>query len=94
VVGWVVEPTAHRYGVELRLLEGIIASTESAGIWTIQSDPENTASLRLHEKAGFAVIGIRDRSGRDQRPDGAWRDVVLIERRSTTVYRKLDLTDA
>jgi phosphinothricin acetyltransferase len=89
-----VDPAAQRCGVGLRLLEAIIASTEAAGIWTIQSGvfPENAASLRLHEKAGFHIIGIRHHPGRDQRPGGAWRDVVLIERRSTTVYPP-DLTD-
>jgi L-amino acid N-acyltransferase YncA len=74
-----VDPGAHRQGVGLRLLEAMIASTEVAGIWTIQSGvfPENTASL------------LRHHPGRDQRPGGAWRDVVLIERRSKTVYPDL-----
>ena len=83
-----VDPGCRRLGVGLRLLEALIESTEAAGIWTIQSGvfPENAASLRLHEKAGFRVIGIRHHPGRDQRPGGAWRDVALIERRSPTVY--------
>jgi L-amino acid N-acyltransferase YncA len=83
-----VDPGARRQGIGRRLLEAVIASTEAAGIWTIQSGvfPENAASLRLHEQAGFRVIGVRHHPGRDQRPGGAWRDVVLIERRSTTVY--------
>ena len=83
-----VDPAAHRRGVGLLLLEALIASTEAAGIWTIQSGvfPENTASLRLHEKAGFRVIGIRHHPGRMQRPGGAWRDVALLERRSPHVY--------
>lgn len=67
-----------------RLLEALIASTEAAGIWTIQSGifPENTASLALHERAGFRVIGTRERIGRRH---GVWRDVVLLERRSPLV---------
>jgi L-amino acid N-acyltransferase YncA len=83
-----VDPAAHRRGAGLALLEALIASTEAAGIWTIQSGvfPENTASMRLHEKAGFRVIGLRRHPGRMQRPGGAWRDVALIERRSSTVY--------
>jgi len=40
----------------------------------------------LHERAGFRVIGVRHHPGRHQRPGGEWRDVVLIERRSPTVY--------
>jgi phosphinothricin acetyltransferase len=72
----------------LLLLEALIASTEAAGIWTIQSGVfrENEASMRLHEKAGFRVIGIRHHPGRMQRPGGPWRDVVLVERRSSDVY--------
>jgi L-amino acid N-acyltransferase YncA len=41
--------------------------------------PENTASLRLHERAGFRVVGMRERPACHH---GRWRDVVLIERRS------------
>jgi L-amino acid N-acyltransferase YncA len=41
--------------------------------------PENAASLRLHERAGFRVAGTRERIGCHH---GRWRDTVLIERRS------------
>jgi len=79
-----VHPKARRQGVGAALINALIASTEAAGIWTIQSGifPENTASLRLHEQAGFRIIGTRERIGRHH---GAWRDVVLIERRSRTI---------
>ena len=48
------------------LLDALIASTEAAGIWTIQSGifPENPASLALHRAAGFREVGIRERVGR------------------------------
>lgn len=77
-----VDPAAHQRGIGARLLQALIDSTEADGIWTIQSGvfPENTASLRLHERAGFRVVGTRTRVGRHH---GRWRDVVLIERRST-----------
>jgi L-amino acid N-acyltransferase YncA len=70
-----------RRGIGAALLEALIRSTEAAGIWTIQSSvfPENTASLALHERAGFRVVGVRERIGRHH---GRWRDTVLIERRS------------
>ncbi|MFF4498275.1 GNAT family N-acetyltransferase [Streptomyces sp. NPDC001546] len=76
-----VHPAARGRGVAGRLLAALIASTETAGIWTIQSGifPENAASLAVHAKAGFRVIGTRERIGRHH---GAWRDVVLLERRS------------
>ncbi|MFI7134401.1 GNAT family N-acetyltransferase [Nonomuraea sp. NPDC050153] len=79
-----VHTGARRRGVGHTLLQALIASTEAAGVWTIQSSifPENTASLALHARAGFRVIGTRERVGRHH---GLWRDVVLIERRSPVI---------
>jgi L-amino acid N-acyltransferase YncA len=79
-----VHPGARGRGVGLSLLTALLASTDAAGIWTVQSGifPENTASLALHQRAGFRVIGTRERIGRHH---GAWRDVVLVERRSPSV---------
>ena len=76
-----VTPEARGRGVGAALLQALVDSTESAGIWTIQSGifPENTASLRLHERKGFRVVGVRERIGCHH---GRWRDVVLVERRS------------
>ena len=73
-------------GVGRALLERMIADAEAAGIWTIQTGifPENAASVRLHERAGFRVVGTRERLGR---LGGVWRDVVLMERRSAVVGR-------
>jgi phosphinothricin acetyltransferase len=79
-----VDAAARGRGVGRALLERLIASTEAAGIWTIQSGvfPENRGSLVLHERAGFRVIGTRERIGRHH---GRWRDVLLLERRSPVV---------
>ncbi|MFD6753110.1 GNAT family N-acetyltransferase [Micromonospora gifhornensis] len=79
-----VDPAAQGRGVARLLLDGLIASTEAAGIWTIQSAvfPENTASLALHSRAGFRVVGVRERVARHH---GRWRDVTLLERRSPVV---------
>ena len=54
------------------------------GIWTLQAGifPENRASLALHHACGFRTVGFRERIGR---LDGAWRDVVLLERRSKEI---------
>jgi L-amino acid N-acyltransferase YncA len=72
------------HGLGQRLLEERIASTEAAGIWTIQTGifPENQGSIRLHERVGFEVVGRRKRLGK---LNGEWRDVLLLERRSETV---------
>lgn len=79
-----VDPAAQGHGVGRALLEALITSTEAAGIWTIQSGvfPENVASLALHEKCGFRVVGVRERIAQHF---GRWRDDVLVERRSPVV---------
>lgn len=81
-----VRSDAHRRGVGGELLAQLITSTEGAGIWTIQSAifPENAASLALHERHGFRVVGRRERIARSSRGPmaGQWRDTVVIERRS------------
>jgi L-amino acid N-acyltransferase YncA len=76
-----VRPGFRGQGTGRRLLDALIASTEAAGIWTIESGifPENTASLALHQATGFRVVGIRERLGQHH---GRWRDVLRIERRS------------
>lgn len=84
-----VDPAARGRGVGRALLAAVIASTEAAGIWTIQSGifPENVASLALHRAAGFRVIGTRERLGQMTAGPlaGTWRDVLLLERRSSVV---------
>ena len=79
-----VDPGGHGRGVGATLMDALITSTEAAGVWTIQSAifPENAASLRLHERVGFRVVGVRERLGKHH---GRWRDVVLLERRSPRV---------
>ena len=76
-----VDPEYRGGGIGAALLAALTGSAEAAGIWTIQSGvfPENTASLRLHQKAGFRVVGTRERIGCHH---GRWRDVVFLERRS------------
>jgi len=73
-------------GIGRLLLGAFVKAADDAGVWTIQASvfPENTASLRLHEAAGFRVVGRRERIARaDAGPHaGSWRDTVLIERRS------------
>jgi phosphinothricin acetyltransferase len=79
-----VAETMRGRGIGGSLLEALIASTEAAGIWTIQTGifPDNAASLRLHERAGFDVVGRRKRIGKLA---GVWRDVIAVERRSRVV---------
>ena len=62
----------------------LITATEAQGLWTLQAHifPENAAALGLYEKAGFRVVGTRERIGRHR---GVWRDTLLLERRSPNV---------
>jgi len=69
-----------RSGVGRALLDALVAEAPRHGIWTIQTSiiDANEASLRLHEAAGFRVVGRRERIAR---LDGAWRDTLLLELR-------------
>jgi L-amino acid N-acyltransferase YncA len=79
-----VASDARGRGVGRRLLDELVRSSEGAGIWTLQAGifPENAASIALHEKCGFRIVGAREKLGRLR---GRWRDVVLLERRSARV---------
>lgn len=71
-------------GIGKILLHALITESEANGLWTLQAGifPENTASLRLHEKCGFRLVGTREKIGR---MNGVWRDTVLLERRSKKI---------
>ncbi len=81
-----VAAAAQGRGVGRALLEAAIAASEAAGIWTLFSSvhADNPASLRLHRRAGFRLVGRRERIAR--RADG-WVDTLILERRSATVGR-------
>ena len=68
-------------GVGTLLLAALVTRSEDLGFWTLQAGifPENAASVRIHEKCGFRVVGRRERIGCQR---GRWRDVLLMERRS------------
>jgi phosphinothricin acetyltransferase len=68
-------------GVGRSVLEALVKASEEAGFWTLQAGifPENDASIRLHERCGFRLVGLREKLGVHY---GVWRDVLLFERRS------------
>ncbi|NNM06805.1 MAG: N-acetyltransferase [Gemmatimonadetes bacterium] len=75
---------AHGRGMGTLLLEELVRASEAEGYWTLQAGifPENGSSVRIHEKCGFRVLGTRERLGK---MGGQWRDVLLMERRSSLV---------
>jgi len=73
-----------RSGIGGMLLDALNEASEENGIWTLQAGifRENEGSIRLHERAGFRQVGVRERLGQ---LNGIWHDVVLLERRSSRV---------
>ena len=79
-----VKAEARGYGVGKALLKSLIDGSERSVIWTLQAGifTENVASLVLHKSCGFREVGLRQRLGQLA---GVWRDVLLLERRSSRV---------
>lgn len=77
-----VANAARTRGAGSTLLNHLVTESEKLGFWTLYAGifPENTGSVRLHEKNGFRLVGRRERLGM---LNGAWRDVCLYERRSS-----------
>ncbi len=75
-----VAASARGRGVGRMLMEALIANARADGIWTIHAGmfPENAASVALHERLGFRLVG---RFERVAQLDGVWRDTVLLELR-------------
>jgi len=69
-------------GLGTILLKKLVEESEANGIWTLQAGifPENIASIAIHKRLGFREVGVRKKLGQ---MNGIWRDVVLLERRST-----------
>jgi L-amino acid N-acyltransferase YncA len=71
---------AQGQGIGRLLLDALLKGARKEGLWTVQTSifPENRASLALHERCGFRVVGVRERIARR---DGIWRDTVFLEKR-------------
>ncbi len=79
-----VDEAGRGRGIGTALMTALVEASERAGIWTLQAGvfPENVASVRAHERVGFREVGRRERLGKLA---GRWRDVLLLERRSSAV---------
>lgn len=74
-----VERSARGQGLGAVALNALIETYEKRGYWKLVSRifPENKASLSLHERCGFRVVGTHKRHAK---LDGVWRDTVMVER--------------
>jgi len=73
-----ISPDFRGQGVGTKLLNALIEQSENNGIWTLQSGifQENSASIKLHEKCGFRMVGYREKIGKDYK--GVWHNNVLM----------------
>lgn len=82
-----VDPAATGRGIGTQPSTALIQCSESRNVCTLQAGifPENKASIALHEGLAFAVVGTRRRLGKMTFGplEGRWRDVLLLERRSS-----------
>lgn len=76
-----IAESARGKGVGVSLLNNLVKSSEDNDIWTLQAGimQDNIASIKLHEKCGFRIVGYRERIGKDRY--GVWRNTILMERR-------------
>ncbi len=79
-----IAESARGKGIGKALLSNLVTVSEQLGLWTLQAGifEENMPSIRLHEKCGFRIIGVRERLGA---LEGDWKNIVLMERRSTNI---------
>lgn len=79
-----LDPQFQGKGFGKKLLAYLITASEREGFWTVTAHifPENKASIALHEKLGFRVVGQHERIA--QR-NGKWHGNVILERRSDKV---------
>jgi L-amino acid N-acyltransferase YncA len=75
-----IAPQAQRQGIGGALLERLIAEAEAGGfrqMIAVIGDSANAASIELHRRAGFRMVGTFDNVGFKF---GRWLDSVLMQR--------------
>ena len=77
-----VDENYHRRGIGTELLTRLCEETEKYGYWTLYSAifSVNIASIELHKKCGFRVIGYRENIAKDR--FGNWQSTTIMERRN------------
>ena len=73
-------------GLGRQLLTALQQEADKAGLWTLTAKilRENGASIALHERCGFRIVGTHERLGLMTHGPlaGQWRDIVLMEWRA------------
>ena len=79
-----VAPQHQNKRIGLHLLKALIQASEQAGFWTLTAHifPQNKASIHVHQKLGFKLLGIHEKIAKC---NGEWQDNALLERRSTKI---------
>lgn len=77
-----VDQNYQRRGIGTELLNRICEETEKYGYWTLYSAifSVNIASVELHKKCGFRIIGFRENIAKDR--FGNWQTTTIMERRN------------
>lgn len=75
-----VSSEAAGLGIGQKLLQQLLHQAKKEKFWTIQASvfPENEASLHLHQKFGFRIVGRREKIAQLH---GLWRDTILLEKK-------------
>jgi L-amino acid N-acyltransferase YncA len=75
-----LQPTIHRRGIGLQLLQWLIAECETRGyrqMIAVIGDSANAASIGVHSRCGFQMIGTHPDVGFKF---GRWLDTVMMQR--------------
>jgi len=74
-----VDREARGTGAGRAALEALFDTYAARGFWKLVSRifTENTASITLHERTGFRVVGVYRCHGK---LEGVWRDCVIVEK--------------
>ena len=75
-----VAPFAHRQGIGRALLDAVVSAAAACGMRqmvAIIGDSAHVASIRLHEQAGFRLVGVLENVGCKF---GRWLDTVIMQR--------------
>ena len=74
-----VDRAARGSGTGLVALEALFRAYAERGFWKLVSRifVDNVASIRLHERAGFRVVGVYRRHGK---LEGKWVDCAIVEK--------------